>query len=495
MVGFRGKAKQTMSNCLLDVVIAVDLSVSTGLPGLNSFHGGAIYEGERRLLESIVQSLNSKMQAQEAQVGLVFFEGDPDHRVMYTDQKTMTNNTTGSLNTMPSSSNPGGLSNLSANVYDCAVTNRPTSWSQAPWSTATDNTKIPGGIRCALAGGGCYANGVINEHISPPSSLGDRSADPDLKKVLIVISGAHNTPPVDPNDLTAEFGFINQNAWPGLTGLAHLSTLTAGCRSQSNSLSAFSNSTGSFSTSGPSNQLVIGVVVGDKDINNLSSSLGGMTQDNRDQILSTLDAITCVQNGLLTNNGDPLGFYVDANNSDIPAVANAIKSEICSSVVRTYNCSGINGVSGISPWQCYDPGTGLGTYTATTALQGGYSNALSECLSSDCRERQTTIDDAALSGTKLKFCKLVELCPCRWLPEMITPEPGTLAAQNVLENPRSQCREPGTGAVTPTVLRCIGSDSPIAINDAWIYNANQEYIVNIISTQCEPCNLGIRSTC
>ena len=488
MVGFRGKAKQTMSNCLLDIVIAVDLSVSTGLPGPNSFHGGAIYEGERRLLERIVQSLNSKMQAGEAQVGLIFFESVAAHLLSYTDGMTMTNNTTGSLNTTPSSSNPGGLSNLSANMYDCAYLNRPVSW-----NTLSDSTRIDRGMKCAggnpIAGPnttGCYQNGVINEHISIPSSLGDRTGDPDFKKVIIVISGAHDNQiyiPPDPNNLTYEF-FDPNNIWPGLTGTSASGTI--GCLQQSNLLTSYNNSS-NFAPTGPDNQLVIGVVVGDKDINNLNPSLGGMTQDNRDQILSTLDAITCVQNGF-TGNGDPLGFYANVYNSgNMSTIANAIKSEICQDMVRTYNCSGINGVSGILPWQCYDPGTGLGTYTATSALQSGYPNALSECLT-DCREPQAVVDDDIATGVP-NFCEFVELCPCGWFGEMgerLSPDSNFFT---------SQCRNPITNTIITATQRCIGSNSPIAVGDAWMYNADQEYIVNIIPTQCAPCNFGIRSTC
>ena len=484
-----------MSDCLLDVVIAIDLSTSTGLPGANSFQGGTIYEGERRLLERIVQSLNSKMQAGEAQVGIVEFADNPDNIIAYTDGFTMTALTTGDLDTIPSSSNPGGLSNLSANMYDCAVTNRPTTWPHT-----NGGTNIRTAIVCALAGGGCHQFGVINAHgPNPQSSLGDRSGDPDFKKVLIVISGAHDTPPA------GNFGWSGNNAWPGLAGTTSASG-TTGCLQQSASLTAYSTN---FALGGPSNQLVIGVVVGDKDINNTNPSLGGMTQANRDQILSTLDAITCVQNGFLTNNGSPLGFYANANSSNMSTIANAIKSEMCSSIARTYNCSGINGVApGILPWQCYDPGTGLGTYTAMTALQGGYSSALSECLLGDCRERQATIDDFVLSGIKPKFCKLVELCPCGWDAEMIEPEPGTSAAQNILEKPLgSQCRLDSNNAM-PLIQRCIGSNLPIEINDAWAYNGSytnkntsanytweSEKIVGILSEKCEPCNLRLRSEC
>ena len=72
-----------MSDCLLDVVIAVDLSRSTlppradlldGTPtDQDTWYGGTVYEGERQLLESIVSSLNPGMLDDKIQIGLVFF--------------------------------------------------------------------------------------------------------------------------------------------------------------------------------------------------------------------------------------------------------------------------------------------------------------------------------------------------------------------------------------------------------------------------------------
>ena len=82
--------------------------------------------------------------------------------------------------------------------------------------------------------------------------------------------------------------------------------------------------------------------------------------------------------------GAASNYYPAANTPDCSCEYNAPPTSI------TYDCSGasginIPGVGNIPPYTCYDPGTGLGQYTNSSAISAGFSDALTHCQS-DCTQ-------------------------------------------------------------------------------------------------------------
>jgi len=82
--------------------------------------------------------------------------------------------------------------------------------------------------------------------------------------------------------------------------------------------------------------------------------------------------------------GPANNYYPAANTPDCSCEYNVPPTSI------TYDCSGasginIPGVGNIPPYTCYDPGTGLGQYTNSSAISAGFSDALTHCQS-DCTQ-------------------------------------------------------------------------------------------------------------
>ena len=333
-----------MPVCPLDIVIAIDLSPSTFGPNpiqqAGSRYGHPInqaYEAERKLLEDLIDYLTPGMLAGEIQVGVTFWASSAAS--LNPDGFSMSSNPYGDLSTNNTPNHPLALQDpngdwhsvISKKMYDFYVGNS--------------------------LGGGTSVNGALNSVFQLPtgalnlkttsdfaSQYPIRSNDPNFSQVGVIITDSQGSPP---------------------SGV-----ISTGCSYQSNQLPSIPGSGWLATPSGPANQYVFGCTVTG---NPFPTTPGPGLYDN---VRDTLDSITCRQNaGSNSWNTSALGsagnygFYVYTNallgsSQHVLTVASAIIDQSCSGVtLATYVCSGASGVGhpGGTPWDCYNPGTGLGT--------------------------------------------------------------------------------------------------------------------------------------
>lgn len=145
------------SDCLIDIVIAVDVSGSTG--GLN----GAIAKAEKRFVKEFINNPNIQagLSAGNIQMGFVTWD-----------------NAFQSMDMDPLNPNSITMSNLV--VYTAVETFLNLNWSG-------NTTDIPGAMM--------FSNNILNDKIN--SQLGDRTANPSFKQYLIILTDAETTPPVN----------------------------------------------------------------------------------------------------------------------------------------------------------------------------------------------------------------------------------------------------------------------------------------------------------
>ena len=326
-----------MPICPLDIVIAVDLSNSTTGPssGSGSWYGvaGRAYEAERKLLENLIDNLTPGMLAGEIQVGVTFWATSAAS--LNPDGFSMSSNPYGDLSTNNTPNNPLALQDpngdwhsvISKKMYDFYV------------GGLGGGTTLNAALLSVFQVGA--TPGVLNLKTTSDfaSQYPIRSNDPNFSQVGVIVTDSQG-----PSPSTAQL---------------------ASCSYQSSQLP--SNPT---PPSGPAKQYVFGCTVLPHPF---PTTPGPGLYDN---VRDTLDSITCNQNaGSNPWNTSPsgsagnYGFYVDTNallgsNQHISTVTTAIIDRSCSPTISaTYVCSGASGVGhpGGTPWDCYNPGTGLGT--------------------------------------------------------------------------------------------------------------------------------------
>lgn len=341
-----------VSDCLLDIVIAVDLSGSTGLPPTipGSWHGWGIYEAERKLLEGLIDYLTPGMVAGEIQVGVVFWASGSTS--LNPDGFSMSSSHLGDLNTSKILQDPNGdwHSPIAKHMYDAVVAQG--NMVGTDIGSAMQKVFTLSGI---LTPGGQPTPGVLNRKTTSDfaTQYPVRANDPDFTQVGVIIT--------------------DSIAGPVLSGLSVTSATSQGCIYQSDSLTP-----NPFAISGPTKQFVIGCVARPGEFINIAPP--SAQQDIKD----TLDAITCMQNGgsnpwnTSATSGN-YGFYVNTSDpQNINYVGGAIMSQACfPNVVETYDCNDPTTATYnplLPNYWCYNPGTGTGQFTGSTAYQDCVDN-------------------------------------------------------------------------------------------------------------------------
>ena len=381
------------------------INIATGLPNSNVSNtvGGYTgnpgpFEAQRMLLEKLIDHLTPGMIAGTTQVGVVFW-GD-EARSIDPDGFSMTTNHQGDLSTTKTI--PDGHGDLHSPIAfhmmdHYGASNMP--------PTPGTNGQGPGtDIGLALDtifGGGTVSGGVITDKTSSAlvSQYPARQNDPYFIQVGVVITDSKNS-----------LNLSGISGWPSQPGVANPES---GCVNQSAALiphgtgNQIQPSTGwTYGQVGPAKQYVVGCVARPGEFTNLPNTGGNWQQT---WIKNTLDAITCGHNSgtnawNTSTVGDSFGFYIDINETDPtePDSATFVAEKIallpCETVQAqaSYNCTlvydPLNAPSGSLYVGHCDPVIGSGgQFTTTTAAQGGYTSALDECQH-NCQERVAPID-------------------------------------------------------------------------------------------------------